>query len=144
MAALLMAIFLKGLTREETAALLDGMMAWAAASTSPSLGRPVIDKHSTGGVGDKVSLILAPLAAACGIAVPDDEAGAASGRAPAAPSTSSRAIPGFRTNLSLKETQAQIERIGCAIDRADAEIAPVDKKIYAPARRDGDGGAASC
>jgi len=68
--ALLMACFLKGLTREETAGLLDGMMASGSRLDFSALGRRVIDKHSTGGVGDKVSLILAPLVAACGVAVP--------------------------------------------------------------------------
>jgi pyrimidine-nucleoside phosphorylase len=129
MAALLMAIFLKGLTREETAALLDGMMASGSRLDFSSLGRPVIDKHSTGGVGDKVSLILAPLAAACGIAVP-----MMSGRGlghTGGTLDKLESIPGFRTNLSLKETQAQIERIGCAMIGQTPEIAPVDKKIYA-------------
>ena len=129
MAALLMAIFLKGLTREETAALLDGMMASGSRLDFSALGRPVIDKHSTGGVGDKVSLILAPLAAACGIAVP-----MMSGRGlghTGGTLDKLESIPGFRTNLSLKETQAQIERIGCAMIGQTPEIAPVDKKIYA-------------
>src|SRR5438270_13691224 len=70
MAALLMACFLRGLAREETAGLLDGMMASGGRLDLSHLGRPVVDKHSTGGVGDKVSLVLAPLVAACGIAVP--------------------------------------------------------------------------
>jgi len=129
MSALLMAIFLKGLTREETAALLDGMMASGSRLDFSSLGRPVIDKHSTGGVGDKVSLILAPLVAACGVAVP-----MMSGRGlghTGGTLDKLESIPGFRTNLSLQETQAQIERIGCAMIGQTPEIAPVDKKIYA-------------
>jgi len=129
MAALLMAIFLKGLTREETAALLDGMMASGSRLDFSSLGRPVIDKHSTGGVGDKVSLILAPLVAACGVAVP-----MMSGRGlghTGGTLDKLESIPGFRTNLSLQETQAQIERIGCAMIGQTPEIAPVDKKLYA-------------
>jgi len=129
MAALLMAIFLKGLNREETAALLDGMMASGSRLDFSSLGRPVIDKHSTGGVGDKVSLILAPLVAACGVAVP-----MMSGRGlghTGGTLDKLESIPGFRTDLSLEATRAQIERIGCAMIGQTPEIAPVDKKLYA-------------
>jgi pyrimidine-nucleoside phosphorylase len=127
--ALLMAIFLKGLTREETAALLDGMMASGSRLDFSSLGKPVVDKHSTGGVGDKVSLVLAPLAAACGIAVP-----MMSGRGlghTGGTLDKLESIPGFRTNLSLEETRAQVDRIGCAMIGQTPEIAPVDKKLYA-------------
>ena len=129
MSALLMAIFLKGLTRDETAALLDGMMASGSRLDFASLGKPVIDKHSTGGVGDKVSLILAPLLAACGVAVP-----MMSGRGlghTGGTLDKLESIPGFRTNLSLEETKAQIDRIGCAMIGQTPEIAPVDKKLYA-------------
>ena len=129
MAALLMAIFLKGLNREETAALLDGMMASGSRLDFSSLGRPVIDKHSTGGVGDKVSLILAPLVTACGVAVP-----MMSGRGlghTGGTLDKLESIPGFRTDLSLEATRAQIERIGCAMIGQTPEIAPVDKKLYA-------------
>jgi len=129
MSALLMAIFLKGLDRTETAALLDGMLASGSRLDFSSLGRPVIDKHSTGGVGDKVSLILAPLVAACGVAVP-----MMSGRGlghTGGTLDKLESIPGFRTNLSLEETKAQIDRIGCAMIGQTPEIAPVDKKIYA-------------
>ena len=127
MSALLMAIFLKGLDRTETAALLDGMLASGSRLDFSSLGRPVIDKHSTGGVGDKVSLILAPLVAACGVAVP-----MMSGRGlghTGGTLDKLESIPGFRTNLSLEETKAQIDRIGCAMIGQSPEIAPVDKKI---------------
>jgi pyrimidine-nucleoside phosphorylase len=129
MSALLMAIFLKGLTREETAGLLDGMMASGSRLDFSALGKPVVDKHSTGGVGDKVSLVLAPLLAACGVAVP-----MMSGRGlghTGGTLDKLESIPGFRTNLSLEETRAQIERIGCAMLGQTPEIAPVDKKLYA-------------
>jgi pyrimidine-nucleoside phosphorylase len=127
--ALLMAIFLRGLTREETAALLDGMMASGSRLDFSALGKRVVDKHSTGGVGDKVSLVLAPLAAACGLAVP-----MMSGRGlghTGGTLDKLESIPGFRTNLSLEETRAQVDRIGCAMIGQTPEIAPVDKKLYA-------------
>ena len=129
MAALLMAIFLKGLTREETAALLDGMLASGSRLDLSSLGKPVIDKHSTGGVGDKVSLILAPLLAACGVAVP-----MMSGRGlghTGGTLDKLESIPGFRTDLPLDQVKRQLEAIGCAMIGQTPEIAPVDKKIYA-------------
>jgi len=127
--ALLMACFLRGLAREETAGLLDGMMASGSRLAFGKLGRKVIDKHSTGGVGDKVSLILAPLAAACGVAVP-----MMSGRGlghTGGTLDKLESIPGFRTDLSLEATRAQVEKIGCAMIGQTPEIAPVDKKLYA-------------
>lgn len=127
--ALLMACFLRGLAREETAGLLDGMMASGSRLAFTGLGRPVLDKHSTGGVGDKVSLILAPLVAACGVAVP-----MMSGRGlghTGGTLDKLESIPGFRTDLSLEQTRAQVERIGCAMIGQTPEIAPVDKKLYA-------------
>ncbi len=129
MAALLMACFLRGLSREETAGLLDGMMASGGRLDLSHLGRPVIDKHSTGGVGDKVSLVLAPLVAACGVAVP-----MMSGRGlghTGGTLDKLESIPGFRTSLSMDETKAQIEKINCAMIGQTPEIAPVDKKLYA-------------
>jgi pyrimidine-nucleoside phosphorylase len=90
---------------------------------------PRIDKHSTGGVGDKVSLVLAPLVAACGIAVP-----MMSGRGlghTGGTLDKLEAIPGFRTNLSLAEAKAQVQKIGCALIGQTAEIAPADRKLYA-------------
>jgi len=127
--ALLMACFLKGLAREETAGLLDGMMASGSRLDFAGLGRPVLDKHSTGGVGDKVSLILAPLVAACGVAVP-----MMSGRGlghTGGTLDKLESIPGFRTDLTLEQTRAQVEKIGCAMIGQTPEIAPVDKKLYA-------------
>ncbi|HKA57827.1 MAG TPA: thymidine phosphorylase, partial [Gemmatimonadales bacterium] len=93
------------------------------------LKTPVIDKHSTGGVGDKVSLVLAPLVAACGVAVP-----MMSGRGlghTGGTLDKLEAIPGFRTNLSLAEAKAQVQKLGCALIGQTAEIAPADRKLYA-------------
>jgi len=129
MSALLMAVFLKGAGREETAGLLDGMMGSGSRLDFSRLGKPVIDKHSTGGVGDKVSLVLAPLVAACGVAVP-----MMSGRGlghTGGTLDKLESIPGFRTSLTLAETMKQMERIGCALIGQTPEIAPVDKKLYA-------------
>jgi thymidine phosphorylase len=129
MAALLMAVFFRGLTREETAALLDAMVGSGSRLDFSHLGVPVIDKHSTGGVGDKVSLVLAPLAAVCGLAVP-----MMSGRGlghTGGTLDKLESIPGFRTGLSLDETRAQVERIGVAMIGQTPEIAPVDKRLYA-------------
>jgi len=129
MSAMLMACFIKGLSREETAGLLDGMMASGGKLDLSYLGRPVIDKHSTGGVGDKVSLVLAPLVAACGVVVP-----MMSGRGlghTGGTLDKLESIPGFRTGLSMDETKAQLEKLGCAMIGQTPEIAPVDKKLYA-------------
>jgi pyrimidine-nucleoside phosphorylase len=128
-AALLMAVFLRGLERQELAALTDAMLASGDRLSFDGLKVPVIDKHSTGGVGDKVSLVLAPLVAACGIAVP-----MMSGRGlghTGGTLDKLEAIPGFRTNLSLAEARAQVERLGCALIGQTAEIAPADRKLYA-------------
>jgi len=135
MAALAMAIYCRGMTAEETAALTDAMLASGQKlpreqSVGYALrGVPRVDKHSTGGIGDKTSLILAPLLASCGLAVP-----MISGRGLGATGGTLdklEAIPGFRTNLRLEEIQAVTERVGCVITGATAEIAPADKKLYA-------------
>jgi pyrimidine-nucleoside phosphorylase len=129
MAALLMAVYLRGMTREETAALLDAMVDSGRRLDLGHLGLPVVDKHSTGGVGDKVSLVLAPLAAACGLAVP-----MMSGRGlghTGGTLDKLESIPGFRTGLTLEETLAQMARLGVAMIGQTPEIAPVDKRLYA-------------
>ena len=128
MSALLMAVLLKGLERTELAALTDAMLA-SGQRLSFDGPTPRIDKHSTGGVGDKVSLVLAPLVAACGVAVP-----MMSGRGlghTGGTLDKLEAIPGFRTGLSLAEAKAQVQRLGCALIGQTPEIAPADKKIYA-------------
>ncbi len=129
MAALLMAAFLRGLDRGETSALTDAMLASGATLDLSHLPQPRIDKHSTGGVGDKVSLVLAPLVASLGIAVP-----MMSGRAlghTGGTLDKLESIPGFRTDLTLDEAKAQIERIGCVLIGQTSEIAPADRKLYA-------------
>jgi pyrimidine-nucleoside phosphorylase len=128
-AALLMAVFLRGLERQELAALTDAMLASGDRLSFDGWSTPRIDKHSTGGVGDKVSLVLAPLVAACGVAVP-----MMSGRGlghTGGTLDKLEAIPGFRTNLTLAETKAQVQKLGCALIGQTAEIAPADRKLYA-------------
>jgi pyrimidine-nucleoside phosphorylase len=125
MSALAMAIYLRGMTTEETAALTEEMLA----SGVKLAWRKKVDKHSTGGIGDKTSLILAPLLACCGLAVP-----MISGRGLGATGGTLdklEAIPGFRTDLSLAEIQDITEHVGCVITGASDEIAPADKKLYA-------------
>jgi pyrimidine-nucleoside phosphorylase len=129
MSALLMACFLNGLDRGETAALTDAMIASGERLDLAHLGRPRADKHSTGGVGDKVSIVLAPLVASAGVVVP-----MMSGRSlghTGGTLDKLESIPGFRTDLSLAETRKQLEDIGCAMIGQTAEIAPADRKMYA-------------
>ena len=129
MAALLMAIFFRGMDRGETSALTDSMLTSGAVLDLGDLGVPRVDKHSTGGVGDKVSLVLAPLVACLGVAVP-----MMSGRGlghTGGTLDKLESIPGFRTDLSLAEAKTQLQRIGCALIGQTAEIAPADRKMYA-------------
>ena len=129
MAAFLMAVFLRGLDREETAALTDAMLRSGGALDLHGISAPRIDKHSTGGVGDKVSLVLAPLAASMGIVVP-----MISGRGlghTGGTLDKLDAIPGFRSDLSLAAAREQLKRIGCVLLGQSGEIAPVDRKLYA-------------
>lgn len=129
MAALLMAVYLNGMRAEETAALTGAMLASGVKLNFDHLPVRCVDKHSTGGVGDKVSLVLAPLAASCGVAVP-----MISGRGlghTGGTLDKLEAIPGFRTTLSPEETLKQIESIGCALIGQSEEIAPADRKLYA-------------
>lgn len=128
-AALLMAIVFRGLDDEETYALMSGMLDSGGKLDFSQLGRPVIDKHSTGGVGDKVSIPLAPIVAACGVAVP-----MMSGRGlghTGGTLDKLESIPGFNTRLSLADAKAQVERLGCVLIGQTGEIAPADKKLYA-------------
>jgi pyrimidine-nucleoside phosphorylase len=127
--ALLMAILLRGMTPEETAALTDAMVRSGVRVTYPGLPGTPVDKHSTGGVGDKASLVLAPLAAACGAYVP-----MMSGRGlghTGGTLDKLEAIPGFRTGLSLEELKTAVATIGCALIGQTSEIAPADRKLYA-------------
>jgi pyrimidine-nucleoside phosphorylase len=128
-AALLMASYLKGLERTELAALTDAMLASGQRLNFDGWATPRIDKHSTGGVGDKVSLVLAPLVAACGVAVP-----MMSGRGlghTGGTLDKLESIPGFRTNLSLAEAKAQVQKLGCVMIGQTKEIAPADGRLYA-------------
>jgi pyrimidine-nucleoside phosphorylase len=127
--ALLMAILLRGMNPEETAYLTDAMVRSGVRVTYPGLDGTPVDKHSTGGVGDKTSLVLAPLAAACGAYVP-----MMSGRGlghTGGTLDKLEAIPGFRTALSLDELKAAVRSIGCALIGQTSQIAPADRKLYA-------------
>jgi len=129
MSALLMAVVFRGLDHSELSALTDAMIASGDRLKFERLDRPVADKHSTGGIGDKVSLLLAPMVASCGVAVP-----MMSGRGlghTGGTLDKLESIPGFRTNLSLREAEAQVQRIGCAMLGQTPEIAPADKRLYA-------------
>lgn len=127
--ALLMAILLKGMTDAEQAALTNAMLRSGDILDFSDIPKPKADKHSTGGVGDKTSLLIAPLAAAAGICVP-----MISGRGlghTGGTLDKLESIPGYRVNLSLKEFRDVLNRCGFAMNGQTAEIAPADRKLYA-------------
>ena len=129
MSALLMAVVWRGLSPDELGALTDAMLDSGDRLNFDGFARPRADKHSTGGIGDKVSLLLAPMVASCGVAVP-----MMSGRGlghTGGTLDKLESIPGFRTGLTLREAKAQVERIGCAMLGQTPEIAPADKRLYA-------------
>lgn len=129
MSALAMAIYLQGMTATETAALTDCMLASGATFEWLTEGPPKVDKHSTGGIGDKVSLPLAPMLACCGLQVP-----MISGRGLGATGGTLdklESIPGFRTDLSMAEMRSVVERVGCVISGATNDLVPADRKLYA-------------
>jgi len=128
-AALLMAITLRGMNDEETVALTDAVLHSGRLLGWNGLGRPTVDKHSTGGVGDKISIALAPLVAACGAAVPMI-VGRGLGHT-GGTRDKLEAIPGFRTALTAEEFSAQVRRIGVVIAGQSEELAPADGKLYA-------------
>lgn len=129
MAACLMAIWFRGMTADETVALTRAMLLSGTQLDLRSLPGPTADKHSTGGVGDKVSLLLAPLAAACGICVP-----MLSGRGlghTGGTLDKLEAIPGYRVRLTSDEFLRVVRQTGCAIIGQGPDIAPADGRIYA-------------
>lgn len=127
--ALLMAIYFRGLEDEETAALTLAMRDSGQRFRWPADGRPVVDKHSTGGVGDKISLPLVPLLAALGFRVP-----MISGRSlgiTGGTLDKLESIPGFVTRFSPERFLAQVQELGCAIVGQTEDLVPADRKLYA-------------
>ena len=126
--ALLMAIFLNGLTKRETTALTRAMLESGAVMDLSDVEAPKADKHSTGGVGDKTSLLIAPLAAACGLAVP-----MVSGRAlghTGGTLDKLESIPGFNVRLPAAEFKQILKKCGFALAGQTSQIAPADRKLY--------------
>jgi pyrimidine-nucleoside phosphorylase len=129
MAAWAMAVYFQGLDAEETAVLTERMLASGTTLQRRPGEPPRVDKHSTGGVGDKVSLILAPLLACCGLHVP-----MISGRGLGATGGTLdklEAIPGFRTNLTTGEIRRLLDEVGCVMAAQTDDLVPADKKLYA-------------
>lgn len=129
LAALLMAVMFRGLDASELAALTEAMLESGERLPRPVGGAPRIDKHSTGGVGDKTSLILAPLLAACGVRVP-----MMSGRGlghTGGTLDKLESIPGFTTRMPLADAAKQLEAIGVVMFGQTDEIVPADRKLYA-------------
>jgi thymidine phosphorylase len=129
MSALAMAILLNGMNRREIGRWTNAMIASGERMDFSSLSRPTADKHSTGGVGDKITLPLAPLVAACGVAVPQ-----LSGRGlghTGGTLDKLESIPGWRAALSNDEMLAQLESVGAVVCAAGDGLAPADKKLYA-------------
>lgn len=128
-AAWAMAVYLRGMTVAETAALTEAMLHSGATLTWPAGGLPKVDKHSTGGIGDKVSLVLAPLLACCGVQVP-----MISGRGLGATGGTLdklESISGLRTDLSIDEMRRVLAEVGCFITGATHDLVPADRKLYA-------------
>jgi thymidine phosphorylase len=129
MAALAMAIFLNGMDRAETFQWTEAMIRSGTRMDWSSIDRPTVDKHSTGGVGDKITLPLAPLVAACGAAVPQ-----LSGRGlghTGGTLDKLESIPGWRASLSAQEMLSQLREVGVVVCAAGEDLAPADKKLYA-------------
>src|SRR3954454_2701630 len=129
MASWAMAVYLRGMTVAEIAALTEHMLHSGITFEWPAGESPKVDKHSTGGIGDKVSLPLAPLLACCDLQIP-----MISGRGLGATGGTLdklEAIPGFRTNLSTAEFQDVCRRAGCVISGATGDLVPADRKLYA-------------
>src|SRR3954469_12835032 len=129
MASWAMAVYLRGMTVAEIAALTEHMLHSGVTFEWPTGESPKVDKHSTGGIGDKVSLPLAPLLACCDLQVP-----MISGRGLGATGGTLdklESIPGFRTNLTTEEVYKVVDKVGCVIYDATADIVPSDRKLYA-------------
>lgn len=130
MAAWAMAVFLRGMTTAETAALTEAMLnSGEVFAGSPEGGPPNVDKHSSGGIGDKVSIPLAPALACCGVRVP-----MISGRGLGATGGTLdklEAIPGFRVDYEVSEAQRLADAVGCVICAASPKLVPADRKLYA-------------
>src|SRR5688572_6687418 len=122
MSAFLMACFLRGMDRSETVALTESMLNSGVTFELASLGKPRVDKHSIGGVGDKISIVLAPLVSVFDVAVP-----MVSGRGlghTGGTLDKLESIPGFRTDLTIAEAHEQLQALGCVLMGQSAEIAP--------------------
>lgn len=129
MSAFLMAVYFRGMSGAELATLVDVMIASGAVADLSSVPGVKVDKHSTGGVGDKVSIVLAPLVASLGVPVP-----MMSGRGlghTGGTVDKLETIPGFRTDLSLREYSEQMAALGCALIAQTEEVAPLDRRLYA-------------
>ena len=129
MSALAMAVFFRGMSFDETVAMTLAMRDSGEVVDLDDIEAPKVDKHSTGGVGDKVSICLAPIVAACGVAVP-----MMSGRGlghTGGTLDKLEAIPGFRVDLPVRRFRAQLRKIGCALIGQTGELAPADKRLYA-------------
>jgi pyrimidine-nucleoside phosphorylase len=129
LSAFLMAVFIRGMTPRETAYLTEAMLRSGTVVDLSAVPGAKADKHSTGGVGDKVSLHVAPMVAACGVGVP-----MISGRGlghTGGTLDKLESIPGFRVNLSIDEYRAQLASIGIVLIGQTADLAPADRKLYA-------------
>jgi len=129
LSALLMAIYFRGMSGRETSYLTSAMAASGERLDLSGIDLPKVDKHSTGGVGDKVSMVLAPIVASCGIVIPK-----ISGRGlghTGGTVDKLESIPGFRAALSIEEIESQVRRIGIAMAAQTEQIAPADRKLYA-------------
>jgi len=128
MSAFAMAVYFQGMTTRETVVLTRAMLESGTTLIWPNSAIPKVDKHSTGGIGDKISLVLAPMLACCGLQVP-----MLSGRGlgiTGGTLDKLESIRGFRTDLSTKEIVEMASRVGCVITGATNELAPADRKLY--------------